>query len=489
MDKAYSKKLLTPKSQDFSKWYLDVVLNAKLADYGPVRGTMVLRPYGYSLWEKVQDYFNSVIKKDEVKNAYFPSLIPISLLRKEKKHIEGFSPELAVITIGGGEKLEEEIVVRPTSETIIYLMLSKWISSWRDLPVKLNQWCNVVRWEKRTLPFLRTTEFLWQEGHTIHETSEEAKEMALRALTWYKDLYKSLYSLPVLIGVKSESEKFAGASVTYTVESLLPDGKALQSATSHILEQNFAKNFGVSYQDKEGVLKYPYPTSWGLSTRSLGSVVMIHGDDNGLILPPKLAPIKLVIIPVLGKDDEKVFTFSKKIKELLEKYDSAFAGSVELWDQDNGSFGWKVNESELMGIPLRITVGPKEVAGESPLTITCRVKDVESEEVSQKTLKEIGEKVEKMLEKEHAFLYEKAEKHLEENIRTAKNYEEFKNIMNKNKGFIKAFWCENPQCEAKIKEETKATTRLLPLGAKEESGHCIYCNSKAKHLWYFAQSS
>jgi len=473
MAEDYSKKrLITKKSENFSKWYLDVVLNAKLADYGPVKGTMVIRPYGYALWEAVQRYFDGLIKKEGVKNAYFPSLIPLSLLKKEKEHIEGFSPELAIITIGGGKKLEEEIAVRPTSETIIYSMLSKWISSWRDLPVKLNQWCNVIRWERRTLPFLRTTEFLWQEGHTLHETPEEAKEMALQALSWYERLYKDLYAIPVLLGIKSQSERFAGADTTYTVEVLLPDGKVLQGATSHILLQSFAKNFGISFQDKEGKLKHPYPTSWGLSTRSLGPAIMVHGDDNGLILPPKLASTKLVIIPVLGKDNAKVLDFAKKVKKVIEEFKSGFPGNVELWDSDKDSFGWKVNE-----------------AGEkAPVTIKYRQLDLEAERIEQGSLEKLGEFVEKMLEREQVFLYDSAKNNLEDNIRQAADFVEFKKIMSEKRGFIKAFWCGSEECEKRIKEETKATTRFLPLDAKEESGKCVYCGAPSKHIWCFGQA-
>jgi len=486
MTEEFSKKDLTKKSENFSNWYIDVILKTKLADYGPARGSMIIRPYGYALWERVQNYFNAIIKADGVENAYFPLLIPIKLLQKEKDHIKGFSPELAVVTMGGGEELEEPLAIRPTSETIIYSMFAKWVSSWRDLPVKINQWCNVVRWEKRTLPFIRTTEFLWQEGHTLHATYEEAKDMSLKALHWYKNLYKDMYALPVLIGLKSESEKFAGAKHTYTVEALVSDGKMIQGATSHVLSDHFAKSFDISYQDKNGETAVPTPTSWGLSTRSLGTAIMVHGDDNGLVLPPSIAPKKVVIVPVFGKKDSEVINFCFKVKEIIDECKSEYSGSVEVWGSKEHSFGWKANEAELIGVPLSIPIGPKEMGGEVPINISYRLGELKN--VKVENIDNLGQVVEEMLNNMQDVLYKRASEFLNKNTFSVDSYKEFKDIMNTTKGLIKAFWCENPECETKIKQETKATTRLLPLDAKEENGKCVYCGELAKHRWYFAQA-
>ncbi len=483
MDK-FEKKLLTKKSKDLSRWYTEVVQLAKLADYGPVRGTMVIRPYGYAIWENVQNAFNKMIKADGVENAYFPLFIPYSLLRKEKEHVEGFSPELALVTIGGGEELKEPLVVRPTSEMIMYEMYSKWIQSWRDLPVKINQWNNVVRWEKRTYLFLRTLEFLWQEGHCAHATHEESMQMVLRALEWYRQIYEDYYAIPVLTGIKSESEKFAGGVATYAVECLMPDGKALQGATSHDLGQNFSKALNIKFQDKKGRSKFVWQNSWGLATRSIGAVILVHGDDNGLVLPPKVAPTKVAIIPILGKKDTEIIKYAWRVKSEIEKTLSSYPGKVEILDDVEKSFGWRVNEAEIRGIPIQIEVGLREYQ-EKTVLLTGRVGDI-----SKKMLRfsEVGEGVEELLGVVQTRMYEKAKRFLDEDIREALDYNEFKEIMRKKRGFIKAFWCENPACEAKIKEETKATTRVKLLDAKQESGKCIYCKKGAKFKWYFAQA-
>jgi len=345
------KKSLTKKSENISDWYTDVILASGMADYGPVRGTVVIMPYGYAIWEYIQADFNKAIKRMGVQNAYFPLFIPMKLLQKEETHVKGFAPELAVVTHGGGEKLAEPLAVRPTSETIMYEMYSKWISSWRDLPLKINQWNNVVRWEKRTYFFLRTLEFLWQEGHTAHATSDEAEEMTLSALSEYEKIYKDVYAMAGVVGRKSEAEKFAGADHTYTIEFLMPDGKALQGCTSHHLGQNFSKAFDISFQDKEGKSEFVYQTSWGLSTRSIGGLILAHGDDSGLVIPPRLAPIKAVVIPILGKKDAEVLKFCKKIKEEIQKAESIFPGDAAIWDDPDKSYGWKANNAELKGSP------------------------------------------------------------------------------------------------------------------------------------------
>lgn len=485
MSRYFEKKEITKKSKDISRWYTDVVLQAELADYAPVKGTMVIRPYGFALWERVQEIFNPMMQLEGVHNAYFPLLIPYSLLKKEKTHVKGFSPELAIVTHGGGEKLAEPLVVRPTSETIMYEMYAKWVKSWRDLPILINQWNNVVRWEKRTYLFLRTTEFLWQEGHTAHETEKEAVEMATTALDWYRQIYEDYYAIAVIVGIKSRAETFAGAKTTYTVEALMPDGKALQGATSHNLGQNFAKVFNISFQDKKGKNKYVWQTSWGLSTRSLGGLFLTHGDDNGLVFPPKIAPIKAVIIPILGREDARVKKIAEKVKKQIEADGSNFPGRVEIWESPEKTFGWKVNEAEIKGIPLTIPVGPKEARGEDPLSVNYRVASLESEKVS---IEKVGSRVEMMLEKMQQELYRRAKQFLEQNTHTTTSYEQFKKIMRSKRGILLAFWCEGDVCEEKIRAETKATTRALPLNAKREEGRCIYCKKAAVHRWYFAQA-
>ncbi len=480
------KKEITKKSENISEWYNDVVLKAQLADYGPAKGTMVIRPYGYALWENVQKILDKMFKDYGVENAYFPIFIPLSLLEKEKEHMKGFSPELAVVTHGGGEELQEPLVVRPTSETIMYVMYAKWIQSWRDLPMRINQWNNAIRWEKRTYLFLRTTEFLWQEGHTAHATREDSIEMQTKAFEWYKTTYEDYYAIPVVTGVKSKKETFAGADTTYTIEALMPDGKALQACTSHNLGQNFSKAFGISFQNKEGKNDFVWQTSWGFSTRSLGGLFLTHGDDQGLVLPSKLAPIKIAIIPVLGKDDEKVLAYATQIKETIDTTSSEFGGKVLLMSEEWKTMGWKQQEAELQGIPLRIIVGLKEVENKA-VTIKSRIA-IEGETQFETTLMNVAEKTEHLLAELQKQLYKNAEKFLKENTHTVNEYDEFKKIMSTTRGFIKALWCEEPECEIKIKEETKATTRCLEFSAKDEDGSCIYCGKPAKHRWVFAQA-
>lgn len=484
MSQVFEKKLLTKKSEDTPRWYTDVIQLAELADYGPARGTMVIRPYGYAIWEYCQREFDKKIQAEGVENAYFPLFIPMHLLQKEKEHVKGFAPELAVVTHGGGKKLEEPLVVRPTSETIMYEMYAKWIHSWRDLPLKINQWNNVVRWEKRTYFFLRTLEFLWQEGHTAHATEKEAEEMALFALNAYKELYEETFAMPGLVGIKSEAEKFAGAHHTYTIEFLMPDGKILQGATSHHLGDNFSKVFDIKYQDKEGKAKFVQQTSWGLSTRSIGGVILMHGDDKGLILPPKLAPIKVVIIPVLGKKDDKVLKYCAKVKEEIEKEKKDFPGKVVVNSDSEKSFGWKVNEAEIKGIPLRITIGPRETQ-EKTIALVSRVEEVNG---GLARLEDAGHKVNQMLGDIQDAIFTKAKNFLEENIRDAKSYADFKKILSSHRGFVRAFWCGKEECETKVKVDTKASTRLLPLEAGKAKGKCIYCGKQAEDVWYWGQA-
>lgn len=479
-----AKKNLPKKLDDISKWYLALIDQAKLADYGPAKGTMIIRPYGYAIWENVQKALDTEIKKSGAVNAYFPMFIPNSLFAKEKEHVAGFAPETAVVTHGGGEELKDPLIVRPTSEMIMYEAYSRWISSWRDLPMVINQWNNVVRWEKRTYPFLRTTEFLWQEGHGAHATHEENMDRALWGINTYAKIYREFFAMEGVIGRKSESEKFAGADTTFTFESIMPDGKALQSCTSHDLGQNFSKTLDITFQNKEGANEHVWQNSWGFSTRSIGGLILVHGDDNGLKIPPKLAPIKLAIIPVLGKKDDEVLKYCEKIKEKINNFISEFNGSVEIFADTEKSFGWRINDAELQGIPLRIEIGARELE-EKTITLSFRIPDM-AKKVSR--FEDVDSFVEENLKLVQNEMFKSSQKMLKDMTYEVESYEEFKKVMNTTKGFIKAFWCENSDCEAKIKEETKASTRCIPLGSEEEKGKCIYCGNEAKNKWYFAQA-
>src|SRR5258708_2410747 len=485
----FEKKDLKKKSENVSDWYNDLVLKSELADYGPVKGTMIIRPYGYAIWENAQKILDGMFKSDGVQNAYFPLFIPYSLLEKEKEHVKGFAPELALVTVAGGEKLAEPLAIRPTSETIMYEMYSKWINSWRDLPLKINQWNNVVRWEKRTYLFLRTSEFLWQEGHCAHATHQESLDMVLKALDWYKTTYEDYYAMATVVGTKSESEKFAGADATYTVESLMPDGKALQACTSHDLGQNFSKPQNISFQDKEGKNEFVWQNSWGFSTRSIGGLILTHGDDNGLVLPPKLAPIKIVIIPIVRPEDGRQrHTYVNNIFESLATsvgYNNGFV-TVKIDEREDISVGRKFNEWELKGIPVRVEIGQKEIDTETVTVV--RRDNGEKEIISTKNNGEFIEKMSNLFQDVQKNLFKKSKNFLEENTHEVENYSEFKKIMETTRGFIKAFWCEDAECERKIKEETKASTRCLPLNSKEQKGKCVYCEKPAKHVWYFAQA-
>lgn len=479
-----TKKTLTKKSENISQWYLDVIDQAQLADYGPAKGTMIIRPYGYAIWENIVTALDAEIKKSGAVNAYFPLFIPQSLFNKEKEHVEGFAPETAVVTIGGGEKLPDPLIVRPTSEMIMYEAYARWISSWRDLPMVINQWNNVVRWEKRTYPFLRTSEFLWQEGHGAHATHEDSWKRVLWGIETYAKIWREFLAVEGLIGRKSESERFAGGNDTLPYEVLVPDGKVLQGCTSHDLGQNFSKTLNITFQNKEGKNDYVWQNSWGFSTRVVGGMILAHGDDNGLVLPPKVAPIKAVIVPILGKKDEEVLKYCQKVKETMGKSKSEFPGNVTVYDDPEKSFGWRMNDAEIRGIPIRIEIGGREV-DEKTATLSFRLPGMEKKLVR---LDDLPDTIEKFLGQIQDKLLEDSKEFLKANTSEVKTYDEFKEIMKTKRGFIKAFWCEDPDCEKKIKEETKASTRLKLLDAKEESGKCIYCGKPAKFVWYFGQS-
>lgn len=478
------KNLLPKKSDDISKWYLSLIDLAKLADYGPAKGTMIIRPYGYSIWENIQKALDAEIKKEGIPNAYFPLFIPNSLFAKEKEHVAGFAPETAVVTHGGGEELVDPLIVRPTSEMIMYEAYARWISSWRDLPMIMNQWNNVVRWEKRTYPFLRTSEFLWQEGHGAHATSEENHDRAKWGIETYAAIYRDFLAVDGIMGTKSETEKFAGADTTFTFESIMPDGKALQSCTSHDLGQNFSKTLNISFQDKEGKSEYVWQNSWGFSTRSVGGMILVHGDDNGLKLPPKIAPIKVVIIPVLGKKDSEILKYCEKIKAEIKNSISEFNGHVDINADTEKSFGWRINDAEVQGIPIRIEIGLREVE-EKTITMSFRMPGLEKKLVR---FDDVDTAVEENLKLIQSEMLKASQKSLVDSTHEAKDYDQFKTIMKTTKGFIKAFWCEDKNCETKIKEETKASTRCKPFEAVEEKGECVYCKKEAKYKWYFAQS-
>ena len=471
---AYDRQI-PKKTENLSEWYLKTIAEAELADYGPAKGTMIIRPYGFRIWELVQAAMDVEIKAHGVDNAYFPLFIPMSLLAREQDHVEGFAPELAVVTVGGGEELEEKLAVRPTSETIMYDSYSRWVQSYRDLPVLINQWNNVVRWEKRTYPFMRTSEFLWQEGHTAHAQHDEARELQRWAMDMYVGVYRDLFALPGYVGRKSETEKFAGAAETLTYETLMPEGKALQSCTSHDLGQNFSKPFNVSYQSKEGTEEFVWQTSWGFSTRSLGGLFMAHGDDAGLILPPKLAPIQVVLVPVRLEDE--VLAYAESVAG-----DLRVAGlRVHIDSRDGESFGYKLNKWEVKGVPVRLELGPRDVAAEQ---IGGTIRSIGKIEPGPRS--EVVKVVTAALEDLQQTLLHRAEQFLADNTHDVSNYDEFKAIMAGSRGFIKALWCEEADCELAIKTETTATTRCLPDGSKDESGRCVRCDKPATHRWVFA---
>ncbi|MDP2892668.1 MAG: proline--tRNA ligase [Bacillota bacterium] len=469
---------IASREEDFSRWYTDVILKTDLVDYSDVRGCMVIKPYGYGIWELIQKELDARFKATGHKNAYFPLFIPESLLKKEAEHIEGFAPEVAWVTRGGSEELTERLVVRPTSETIICSMYAKWIHSYRDLPVLINQWCNVVRWEKTTRPFLRTSEFLWQEGHTVHATEEEAQEETLKMLDVYVEFNKNVLAVPVIKGQKTEKEKFAGARATYTMEAMMQDGKALQMGTSHDLGQNFAKVFDIQFLDKDGQLKYGWQTSWGVSTRMIGGIIMVHGDERGLALPPKVAPTQVVVLPI-AQHKPGVLEKARELTERLLK--SGLRAEID--EREGQSAGWKFNEWEMRGVPIRVEIGPRDI--EKGEVVAVRRDDL------QKTvlpMEGVEKALTEMLELVHQGMYDKALAFRDSRIFTATDFDEFNKAVNARQGFAKAMWCGERECEDAIREKTGATARCIPFEQEKISDKCVCCGKKAKHMMYFGKS-
>ncbi len=473
---------LPTQQENFSEWYNQLVLKAELADYAPVRGCMVVRPYGWTLWENMQAGLDRRFKETGHVNAAFPTLIPMSFFEKEKEHVEGFSPELAVVTHGGGEKLEEPLVVRPTSETIIGYMYSKWIKSWRDLPVLINQWGSVLRWELRTKLFLRTAEFYWQEGHTAHATAQEAREETYRMLDVYADFAIHDAAIPVIKGVKSESEKFAGALMSTSIEAMMGDKKALQSGTSHFFGQNFAKAFDIQYLDQNNTLQYCHTTSWGLSTRMIGALIMVHGDDQGLKLPPKIAPIQTVLVPIYKNLEEKSVVMEAANKVFAEL--KAAGIRIKMDDREEVTPGFKFNDWEMRGVPLRIEIGPKDVEkGQVALARRDLPGRAGKSFVSQTAL---ARTVSLLLSEIQDSLLRAATAFRDANIHDPKDYQELKQVVED--GWAFSWWCGDKACEAKVKEDTKATTRCIPFEQPAGSGTCIVCGKKAEKKVYFARA-
>ncbi|HVR72187.1 MAG TPA: proline--tRNA ligase [Vicinamibacteria bacterium] len=475
-------KEITPKGEDYSQWYLDVVLKAELADYAPVRGCMVIRPYGYAIWEAMQADMDRRIKETGHVNAYFPLFVPKHLLEKEKEHVEGFSPECAWVTVGGGDELEEPLAIRPTSEALICTMYAKWVKSWRDLPVLINQWANIVRWEKVTRPFLRTTEFLWQEGHTLHATEAEAEEETMRMLGMYRSFYEEMLAVPVVPGRKSESEKFAGALRTYSVEALMGDGKALQGATSHNLGQRFAKAYGISFLDRDQQRALPWSTSWGATTRMIGALIMTHGDDAGLVLPPKVAPYQVVIVPIPPRKGDWNDAVLPRAREVAATLRGAGV-RVHLDDRDTQQPGFKYADWEMRGVPLRLEIGQRDLDGNQCVLVR---RDTRHKETVP--LPGLSPRVAELLAAMQRDLLEKARRFLAENTRRVAGYDEFKRVMADTRGFLVAPWCGSADCEARIKQETRATVRVIPLDAPPATGPCVRCGQAAPAEVYFAQA-
>jgi prolyl-tRNA synthetase len=470
---------ITSRSQDFSRWYLDIVQRAELADYSPVKGCMVIRPYGYAIWELIQQALDTRIKASGHVNAYFPLFIPNSLLTKEAEHVEGFSPQVAYVTHAGGEELEEKLVVRPTSEAIIGTMYAKWVQSWRDLPILINQWANVVRWEKKTYPFLRTTEFLWQEGHTAHETEAEAEEETLKILDLYTEVCESVLAMPVKKGRKSDSEKFAGALRTYSIEALMGDGRALQAGTSHNLGQNFAKAFDITFQARDKSVQHVWGTSWGVTTRLVGGVIMCHGDDSGLVLPPAIAPYQVVIVPI-GRENwrETVLPRAKEIQAELQA-----AGIRVTLDERDERPGWKFAEWELRGVPLRVEIGPKDIEKSAVLVARRDTRQKESLPMDG-----LADRLRTLLGEIQQNLLTRATQFREEHTQRVSTYDEFKQVMDGRPGFVIAPWCGAADCEAQIKTDTQATIRNMPLGSPTPTGKCIRCDATATAEAWFAKA-
>ena len=477
---AKEKKLveeITPMSEDFAKWYTDVVTKANLMRYSSVKGCMMFLPNGYAIWENIQKNLDAMFRETGVENVYMPLFIPESLLNKEKDHVEGFAPECAWVTTGGSEKLEERLCVRPTSETLFCELYSNIVQSYRDLPKLYNQWCSVVRWEKTTRPFLRSSEFLWQEGHTAHATAKEAEERTIQMLGVYADFCEKYLAIPVVKGQKTEKEKFAGARSTYTIEALMHDGKALQSGTSHNFGDGFAKAFGIQYTDKDNKLQYVHQTSWGLSTRTIGALIMVHGDDSGLVLPPNIAPVQIAVIPV-AQHKEGVLEKAREIESALKG-----AGFSVTLDDSEKSPGWKFSEQEIKGIPFRVEIGPKDI--EAKRAIVVRRDTREKIEVP---IDELAGKMPEIAQKMQSDMLERAKKHLESHTYEAENYDEFKDIVENKPGFVKAMWCGDEACELKIKEDTTATSRCMPFEQEHIADTCVCCGKPAKVMVYWGKA-
>ncbi|KMJ57282.1 proline--tRNA ligase [Bacillus sp. LL01] len=467
---------ITNMDEDFAQWYTDVVTKAELVDYSSVRGSMIIRPYGYALWENIKEALDKRIKETGHENVYMPLFIPESLLQKEKDHIEGFAPEVAWVTHGGDEKLQERLVVRPTSEVLFGEHYKNIIHSYRDLPKLYNQWANVVRWEKTTRPFLRTLEFLWQEGHTCHETDEQAHEETVKMLTVYAEICENILAIPVIKGQKTEKEKFAGAKYTYTIESLMHDGKALQSATSHHLGDGFAKAFGIQFLDREGKQQYVQQTSWGFTTRIIGAMIMVHGDDRGLVVPPRIAPTQVIIVPI-AQHKEGVLDFTYDLKEKLS---STLRVGIDASDKKPG---WKFNEYEMKGIPLRLEAGPRDIEQQQVVLVR---RDTGEKLITP--MEGLETKIQEILEDIQKNLLEKARSHRESKTSVATTFEAFKEQLEEKAGFIKAMWCGEQACEDKIKEETSATSRCMPFEQDRIAETCVSCGKEAKHMVYWAKA-
>ena len=468
---------ITPMSEDFAQWYTDVVKKAELMRYSTVKGCMMIMPNGYAIWENVQKNLDRMFKETGVENVYMPLFIPESLLNKEKDHVEGFAPECAWVTMGGQEELEERLVVRPTSETLFCDLYSNIVQSYRDLPKLYNQWCSVVRWEKTTRPFLRSSEFLWQEGHTVHATAEEAQERTIQMLNVYADFCEQYLAIPMIKGRKTDKEKFAGAEATFTIEALMHDGKALQSGTSHNFGDGFARAFDMTFTDKDNTLKYVHQTSWGLSTRVIGALIMVHGDDSGLVLPPRIAPTQVMVIPIAAHKEGVM----DKAKEI---YESLLAADIRAkLDDTDKSPGWKFSEQEIKGIPLRIEIGPKDI--EAGHVVVVRRDTREKIEVG---LNEVAEKLPAIFEQMQPDMLDRARAHRDSHTYEAKTYEEFKDIIANKPGFVKAMWCGEEACELKIKDDTTATSRCMPFEQEKIADTCVCCGKPAKSLVYWGKA-
>ena len=467
---------ITPMEEDFAQWYTDVVKKAELCDYSSVKGFMVIRPAGYALWENYMNVLDKMFKDTGVQNVAMPMLIPESLLQKEKDHVEGFAPEVAWVTEGGQKKLEERMCVRPTSETLFCDYFAKVVKSYRDLPQVLNQWVSVVRWEKTTRPFLRTREFLWQEGHTVHATAEEAEERTVQMLNVYADFLEDFLAIPVIKGQKTEKEKFAGAEATYTVEALMHDGKALQSGTSHNFGNGFAKAFDIQFADKDNTLKHVYQTSWGVTTRLIGAIIMVHGDNEGLVLPPKVAPVQLCIIPIQQKK-EGVLDKAYELRDLLKD-----TVRVKVDDTDKTP-GWKFSEAEMRGYPIRLEIGPKDIeAGK------CVIVRRDTREKIEVALSDVASKVPEILETMQKEMLERARAHREEHTYEAHDYDEFKKVFNEKSGFVKAMWCGCRECEDQIKADLSVTSRCIPFEQEKISDVCVCCGKPAQKMVYWGRA-